>query len=489
MAELPINSLEKAHQLVEKNNLADAESLLKSILQVTPQHGPALFLLAQVAIKSAQPEAALKLLAQASMIMPDSPEPIMVLAQQMAELNRFDHADACFQRLLSKFGKNAECHFATASYLTARGNQQAAKQHLEETLRLQPGHCGALLALAQKEKIEPSSPIMTLLVERLNVLLASENTPSQELIKIHYALGKAYEDLESCEQAFDHYKSANQLQLQLCEFRVQKMLPLFESLKKTFSTADEIAIAERSSDLVPIFIVGMPRSGSTLLEQMLSAHSSISSAGEVDYIARYIVAEMEKVTQHPYPEALESIESQELEVLAQKYLAQLQSRAPNAKFIIDKLPANFQSVGLIQKVLPQAIIVDLVRDPMATGFSIYKNYFAENEPYFCDLKEFAEYYLIYKEIMQFWKTANAQNIFHISYEQLVEDPKSIVTSILDACGLQWQNKCLEFYQRESYVTTLSDQQVRQPVYQRANEKWHQYQVQLEPLQQLLADEN
>lgn len=471
--------------MIEQNKLFDAENILKNLLQTNPQHPQAMFALAQVAIRSGANDAALNLLAQASILMPETPEPLLQLALQMAELKRFEHADACFQRALGKFTRSAECFFAYAGFLTARGEKNKAKALLEKVLELQPGHTGALLALTDKDRVPAESWLMK---ELLEMMQHEKRVSRNDLIRLNYALGKAYDDQGQFELAFCHWHHANQLQYEQCEFRVKQMLPFFQSLKKKFSGLNINLKSTNHCHLVPIFILGMPRSGSTLLEQILAAHSAIETAGEVDYLAQTIVKKMEKQTQKPYPECLRLVAPERLGKFTQDYLSQIRKKTPEAQYIIDKLPANFQSIGLIQQLMPQAVIVHLIRDPLPVGFSVFKNYFAENEPYFCDLEEFGRYYLAYQDLMTFWKNNNGQNIIEIGYEALVENPQTEITKILKACGLNWQNECLNYYQKDNYVTTLSNQQVRQPIYQSAKEKWRQYETQLAPLRAILTAE-
>lgn len=227
--------------------------------------------------------------------------------------------------------------------------------------------------------------------------------------------------------------------------------------------------------LTPIFIVGMPRTGSTLLEQMLSSHTEIESAGEVSYIGQNVVLKIQQITGQAYPLGIESLNKKQLKKLGDGYLKQLQKHHPHARYIIDKLPANFQSIGLINKILPHAQIINLTRNPLATGLSIYRNYFAENEPYFCDLSEFSEYYLAYLELIFHWEKILAVQVTTIAYENLIATPKRHIKKILESCDLSWQNACLDYYKSPKQVLTLSATQVQQPLYESSLHNWKNYQ--------------
>ena len=440
-----------------------------------PEHPQALYSLVQVGIRSGAAEQVLPKLVQCVDLLPKEPGPLLQLAQVSAELTLATQADACYQLLLRRFPAWPHGYFGYAGFLQAQGEMEQATANLIKTIELNPEHCGAYLALAGASKISNEEPIVAAMTQLLAKMTSSPEAQNLERVQLHYGLGKAMADQSHYAKAFEHWQNANQLQLQECQFRVAQMKPVFEQIKEAFiSQDDHINIIRRTDTLTPIFIVGLPRSGSTLLEQMLSSHTEIETAGEVHYLADILVRKLQDLTQKSYPLGLNKITREQFLRLGQSYLSKLQSHHPKSKYIIDKLPANFQSIGLIRKALPNAIIVHLTRNPMAVGLSIYRNYFLANEPYFCDLDEFAEYYQMYKGLMSFWQELHPDIYYELSYESLIESPKEQLSQLLEVCGLQWQEQCLDFYKSTKRVTTLSASQVRQPIYQTSIDDWQNY---------------
>jgi len=256
--------------------------------------------------------------------------------------------------------------------------------------------------------------------------------------------------------------------------------PFFGQLEKSFASPHKFSIENVSSNqLKPIFILGLPRSGSTLLEQMMANHLEIETAGEVNYLSSEVVTQLQKMTGKPYPLDIDKLSSKQYQQLGKIYLSELKKHHPNSEYIIDKLPSNFQSLGLIKRILPDAVVIHITRQPEAVAISIFANYFAENEPYFCDLNEFAEYYVSYKKLMDFWKEEQQDNFLEISYETLVLSPKKAITKLLESFGLHWQERCLDFHTNSRTITTLSSNQVRKPLYKSSLNQWKHYQEFLE----------
>jgi len=460
---------------------------------MNPEHPQALYAMAQVGVRVGAFEQVLPLLKKCVGLLPQEPNPLLQLAQISAEVSQTDSSDQYYQSLIKQFPEWAEGYFHYGGFFQAMGQLEQAKQMLEKAIKFDAKHCGAYLALTGLQKMD-SVPEMVQSMEDLLTGLEFEASQSEntahldyQKMQLNYALGKSKADQNKSSEAFKYWQSANDIQLSQCGFKVEQMQPFFNSLKNeikrsaSFKQSQQVEAESKAiNQLTPIFIVGLPRSGSTLLEQILTSHTEIESVGEVNYIANLLVNQMQSITQQVYPEGLEKISSEQYQLLGKNYLEQLQKHHPQAKFIIDKLPANFQSIGLIKRAMPHAIIIHLKREPMAMAFSIFRNFFAANEPYFCSLEELADYYLIYQDLMIFWREEDGQAWLNMDYEKLVESPQSEITRILDACGLQWQDECLTFYKNKQRVVTLSDNQVRQPVHQKANDKWHNYTEYLKP---------
>jgi hypothetical protein len=231
-------------------------------------------------------------------------------------------------------------------------------------------------------------------------------------------------------------------------------------------------------NLMPIFIVGQPRSGSTLLEQMLCGHSDIKTAGELPFLAGDIAQGVNQITGQEFPLGCKKLTAEQCRSLGKHYLNRMQEIAPKAKFIIDKMPANYQSIGLIKMLLPQAKIIHITRDVKDVSWSIFTNHFAANEPYFCSLEEITHYHQKYLEVMEHWQNVLPDFVHHISYEELVKKPSGVLAGILDFCGLNFQSACLDFSKQEGYISTLSDVQLRKGMKDNRTKAWKAYEKHL-----------
>jgi tetratricopeptide (TPR) repeat protein len=473
----PIHRLQQANKLIEQNQLPNAEKLLRALLAERPNHPQALYSLAQIGIRSGASEQVLPTLVYCVDQLPKEPGPLLLLAQVSADLARSAKADAFYQLLLKRFPSWPHGLFSYAGFLQTQGQLEQVKILLLKVIELDPQHSGAYLALAEASTSFEQEPLIAAMTQLLDELNRNPDARNLKRIQLHYGLGKAMADRLEYAQAFEHWRHANQLQLQACQFRVAQMEPFFEKIKEEFtSLRKNPAPVRQSAKLTPIFLVGLPRSGSTLLEQMLSRHTKIETAGEVHYLADTLVRKLEELTGKNYPQDLGTIPQERLLQLGESYLSKLQRHHPESNYIIDKLPANFQSIGLIRKALPHAVIIHLTRNPLAVGLSIFRNYFLANEPYFCDLEEFAQYYRLYRELMDFWQDSSPASYYEMSYESLVESPKEQLFRLLEFCGLEWQDECLEFYKTTNTVNTLSAGQVRQPLYQTSIDDWENYSI-------------
>jgi len=250
---------------------------------------------------------------------------------------------------------------------------------------------------------------------------------------------------------------------------------LFKHSRQTPSTNNSI------NDLIPIFIVGQPRSGSTLLEQMLIGHSDIATAGELPFLAGDIAQGVYQITGKHFPQGCKELTSKQCEVLGQHYLKSIKNIAPSAKFVIDKMPANYQSIGLIKMILPKAKIIHITRDTVDVSWSIFKNFFSSPEPYFCSLTEIGQYHHCYKKVMSFWQQEIPEFIYGINYQDLVSDTEIELKKLLMFIGLDFQAQCLELNTQSRYIGTLSDIQLRKGVSVAKKMAWKPYEPYLKSL--------
>jgi hypothetical protein len=307
-----------------------------------------------------------------------------------------------------------------------------------------------------------------------------------------FALGKAFEDRGDYEKSYRNYERGNALKHAEIRYRPEI---IERNTRLQMATCTRGLFARRegagSSKADPIFIVGLPRSGSTLLEQILASHSRVEGTHELADIQR-IVHELqgreEAGTANPrYPRVLEDLSAEELLRLGDKYLSDTRIYRTDKPFFIDKMPNNFRHIGLIHLMLPNARIIDARREPMACCFSNFKQLFASGQEFTYSIEDIARYYRTYLALMNHWNTVLSGRILKIDHEDIVEDLDANVRRLLDFCGLEFESACLDFHKTERSVRTASSEQVRQPIFREGLDQWKNFEPWLGPLKAALGD--
>ena len=453
-------------------------------LKANPREPRPVYLLSQLAIKGGAYQQAMTFLKQHLMLAGESKEVLLQLAQIQAEQELTQEASQSYAKLEQLYPRWTDGLFSYAGFLQSKGELEKVEPLLRKVIQLEPHHCGAFLALSNLIEFDASNQLIQLM-EQLQQRVTRENKTLQQ-VQINYALGKVYDDLGLFDKAFQSWSNANKLQLDICSFRVSQMKPFFKQLKTSFESINESGTNQtdvvKRQQITPIFIVGLPRTGSTLLEQMLNQHSEVGTIGESNAIASVIASGISKITNQSFPGGLDKITPQQWQLLGDRYLKHLRQKCADKTFVINKLPANFQTIGVIKKALPQAIIIHLTRTPQAVALSVLRNYFSANEPYFCDLQEFIDYRKLYLDVMTFWKGYFGDSIIELNYKQLILEQEATLKRVLQACDLPWQTRCLEFSNAKSQVKTLSDTQVRRPLYRSSLDAWQNYRPYLSRLE-------
>jgi len=304
-----------------------------------------------------------------------------------------------------------------------------------------------------------------------------------------FSLGKVFEDLERYDESFTYYEQANRLHRSLYHFSINQEAAYFETYRNAF-TSDWFTDTTKHAieDATPIFVLGMPRSGTSLVEQILASHSNVFGAGEV-YHSSVFDGQVAKATGRPFPQSISSVPAEVLAQSARIYVDNLRADADQSTRITDKLPHNFLRVGLLTAVMPKAKIIHCVRDPMDTCLSIFTHFFSSAHGYASDLKELGLYYRLYEQLMLDWDVRFPGCMYRISYEDLVANHECEIKQLLEYCGLQFEPECLRFHETMRAVNTPSAVQVRQPLYQRAVSRWKRYETYLQPLRMALIQEH
>jgi hypothetical protein len=319
--------------------------------------------------------------------------------------------------------------------------------------------------------------------------LSNKTLTALERVNICFALGKALEDNKDYSQSFSYYQQGNAIKEKIERYDANETSGL---INRTITVCEQSVFAQQKKQgchkADPIFIVGLPRSGSTLLEQILASHSQVDGTKELpDIIA--MVRKLSGRVKHndisKYPEIIANLTPQQLKELGEEYLSRTQVHRGSAPFFIDKMPNNFAHIGLIKLILPNAKIIDARRHPMSACFSGFKQLFTTGQAFTYGLENIGKYYIDYIKLMDHWHSVLPQQVLTVNYEEVVNDFENQVRKILSFCGLAFEQSCLEFYNNQRAVNTASSEQVRQPIYQSGLNAWSAYEEHLMPLKNTL----
>jgi len=396
-----------------------------------------------------------------------------------------EKAEAAYAKALSMDPASVNALLGKGHLRIEQGHLKEAESLFREALSLDADHLGARLALTQVTKATPEDENMKSLVascEALDTMLE----PKQ--MSLHFALGKCYDDTKEHTAAFEHYAKACALKRKRLSYSADNTDQTGKNIRAFFNHDTIERLSGGGSDsTLPIFILGMPRSGTTLTEQIIASHPLVHGAGELPDLMQ-IACEPRGTATIGYPVSLNDITQPEMKMLGERYVSQLQARNPNASRITDKMPANFNALGLIHLMLPNAKIIHVKRNPVDTCLSGFTRLFQSSQYHSYDLVEIGRYYMNYHAMMQHWREVLPQGAFYeVQYEDLVADTEGQARALIDYCGLEWNENCLEFYKHERGIRTASVTQVRQPIYTSSVARWRPYEAQLKPLLDVLGD--
>jgi tetratricopeptide (TPR) repeat protein len=409
---------------------------------------------------------------------------LKVLALQLAE--RHAEGLAIITELIGQHPDDADFWLLAGNQQRYIGHRREATEAYLRAIALRPGHGMAYWALSNFE----TSQFSLTDIENMQRQLELVSPIGPDRTGLEFSLGRALEDGAEFAAAFEHYARGNRLARTAFDYHPNAMKAFVGRFKNTFTRrlfADRAAWGHAARD--PIFIVGLPRSGSTLLEQILASHSSVEGTRELAYvpaIARELAGPPETAAR--YPQNLASLGEAQVEALAARYLASAQKHRPLTRpRFVDKMHGNFASLGLIHLMFPQAAIIDCRRHPMACGFACYKQLFNPGMNFAYDLNELGLYYRDYVELMEHIGTVLPGRVYRLHYERLVSDTEDEVRRVLDYCGLPFETQCLRFYENRRVAQTISSEQVRQPIYTAGLEQWRHFEPWLDPLKVALQD--
>jgi tetratricopeptide (TPR) repeat protein len=467
------------------SRVQDAVRLLKHALKQSAHlplawRGLSQALLAQGALPEA--EAAVRRLLK---IEAENPNNWVVLATVYSRLMRQQDALAAFEEASRMNPAEVRLRLSIGHLNKTLGRRLECEQAYQQCLQMDPGMGEAYWSLADlKNYVFSDAEIVS-----MQSLLKGEGGDNEDQAHLHFALGRAFEHKEDYTAAFEHYATGNRRRRKTVPFEIEAFENKTRRVRECFDAA---FFAARSTsgypDPSPIFIVGLPRSGSTLVEQILASHSSVEGTFELPNLLT-IVREFDHAdaAHDAYPEIVRAAPPQHLSDLGRRYIEETAPLRGARPYFIDKMPNNFSHVGLIQAILPRAVIIDARRNPMDACFSTYKQHFAEGQSFSYDLDDLGRYYRCYLSLMDHWDAVLPGKVLHLQYELLIRDPETQIRRLLSHCSLPFEPSCLSFHQTQRPVRTASAEQVRQPLYTSGVGYWRHFEVNLQPLKRALGD--
>ncbi len=465
---------------------SDAENLLQRCLQLAPDFHLARLNYANVLGKREKLEEAMTEIDQLLEAEPNKPAYLAQRAAILVRMGDFARAIPCYEYLLSRFPAQAKIALSYGHALKTVGQQDKAIEAYRQAISLRPSFGDGYWSLANLKtfRFEDSD------IEAMHAEIGANTCSRTDYFHLCFALGKALEDRKQYDEAFHYYKLGNRSKEKLEGYDADTTERIVQEIKSVCDSKLFLTSGGQGCPAPdPIFIVGLPRSGSTLLEQILASHSQVDGTKELVHIlsfVRRLGGRRKKSEASRYPAALSELGAEQLSELGQEYMDRSKIQRGTAPFFIDKMPNNFFHVGLINLILPNAKIIDSRRHPMAACFSGYTQLFARGQPFTYSLSDIGRYYRDYIDVMDHWDDVLPSRVLRVQYEDVVADTEAQVRRLLDYCELPFEEGCLQFHQTERPVRTASSEQVRQPIYSGALAHWRNYEKYLDALKDSLG---
>jgi len=461
----------------------DALRLLGDALKVQPKNVQTLLITSKIQMRRNNHAAAEQATRLALQEQPENAEGLTILGQVLHETDRYDEAIEVLERALKSSPKSPEALNFYGVALKSVGRLDEAREHILKALKLNSGMWGGYANL--NDLVDFSKGEGAELFDQMDTIFKSaKNTDADPFIPLHFAYAKALEDRGEHVRALEHYITGGRLKRAQLEYNEDETFGFFDAIREEFpKEIFENRKYEGISDERPVFIIGMPRSGSTLVEQILSSHPDVYGAGEVKYLSRALGQLRDRFPSlAKFPQMMEKITPAQMDIVGKKYLEALSTGAGDAKRITDKLLTNYFFVGLIHLLYPNAKFVNTQRDPVDTCLSGFTKLFKDDMPHSYDLSELGRYYGKYREIMEHWQKVLPPGVLTtVQYEDVVADTEKEAKALIDFIGLKWDPKCVDFHKSDRPVKTASVAQVRKPIYKTSVKRWTKYGDGLQPL--------
>lgn len=531
--------------LLRSQDFAAAEKHIKQSLRIRPDTPPYLNSLGMLYFKSGEARKAEDSLRRAIMLAPEYPDPVLNLGNLRVSQQRYPEAIELFRKGVGLSPNNPVAHLSLGNAYKKTGRLESAANCYREAVRINPayaqahynlglalmtlgqypaalqsaqsalscvpdytaahmlagqihehlgnidqatecyrrclksgaGHPAAYWSLANigRYHFSPSE------IDQMQQLLAGQ-PKDDEKIELHFALAQALEQQDRFPDAFEQLVAGNRLKRKQLDYSAGQNREFLARQKMVFNERTLQSWPAHGLDTVsPLFILGMPRSGTSLVEQILASHSQVAGGGELETSLQIVHAVVPEITGKEPLDALLSLEPAHLRQLGEYYCQQNRPLIDAADYFTDKLPFNFALLGLLACIFPKARFVHVYKHPLDVCLGCYRQLFTQGQLFSFDLDELADFYIEYRRIMQHWQMALPERLVNVSYEQLVASPASEIARLLNALGLPWEDACLDFHANRRVVRTASAGQVRSGIYQSAVSRWKQYQAELQPL--------
>jgi len=467
--------------------IADSETLLARCIELAPGFAIARQNYAMMLHRANKPEAAMR---ETNMLLADDPtNPGLrnLKAAIFGRIGEFEKAITQYKAVLTDYPRQPRIWMSLGHALKTAGENAASIEAYRRCIELMPQFGEVWWSLANLKTFRFTSEDIATMREQLE----RSDLTNNDRFHFDFALGKALEDAGEYAESFAAYTRGNALRRKLIRYDADDTEAHVARSRKLFTPeflATRRGVGCPAPD--PIFVVGLPRAGSTLIEQILATHSQVEGTQElpdVTMIARIVGRRTTRAEGTAYPRALDKFSADEMRAFGEQYLAQTRiQRKTDRPFFIDKMPNNFAHVGLIHLMLPNAKIIDARRHPLGCCFSCFKQHFARGQNFTYDLAEIGRYYRNYVELMDHFDTVLPGRVHRVFYENMVEDTESEVRKLLEYCGLPFEEGVLRFHENQRAVRTASSEQVRRPIFREGMEQWRHFEPWLDPLKRSLG---
>lgn len=461
----------------------EAQAHAHRVLKDSPADPAALTLRGRLALVAGEPDVAHDVFRELLQRHATIPALWVDLALALRDLNHPEKAGEAMRQALALDPRDSAHWVRLGEIQLSLNEREHAAESFRRALDLDSQSVPAFRGLTQVESLQPNDA----LVERFDRLAAKKQVPRGLQAHLHYALAQIFKGARMDDAFIAHLYAANAHQRTACESdAMAHYREMFDRIETVFAQM-RFDRLERAKPItpVPLFILGMPRSGTTLVERLLAAHPKVTAGGEIDYMRRVLRRSIERQTEQPFPQGFESLPQQMLDDLARSFGRRLQILGRGSAFVTDKTPGNYHLLGLLRVLFPAGRIVHVERDPMDTCFSILQYPFDERSPHTCDIELLAYSYARYRALMKRWQESIGDEYLTVRYEDLVSAPLTHAPRIYAHCGLEWRDEYVESNATALPVRTFSAMQVRQPIYRSSVGAWRTYANELAPLREAL----